>query len=348
MNRPECGSETNTQTADLLQKARSGDGAAFEALIGAYHRELQAYCYRMLGSMHDAEDALQETLIAAWRGLGNFGERASLRTWLYRIATNTCLNALRAIRRRPAKAWNVPGIEPPEPSQLGEIVWLGPFPDALSGDDVEAGHDPAPRYAQRQSISLAFVTALQRLPPRQLAVLVLRDVLEFSASEVAEMLDVTVPAVNSALARARANLEPLHAQWRVDEPPAPAPDSSTEQAIVARFVQAYEAADVAGLVALFTDEVFMSMPPMALEYVGREPVARFLELVFAPGRRFRLVPTRANGNPAFGLYVLGPDGIGLASGLLVIALRGQEISSLIRFETSEFARFGLPSTWPAV
>lgn len=345
MNRTGQESETNALTADLLHKARSGDGQAFQALTGAYHRELQAHCYRMLGSLHDAEDALQDTLMAAWQGLDGFGERASLRTWLYRIATNTCLNALRTIRRRPAKAWGVPGIEPPEPTRLGEVAWLGPFPDALLDDAADARHDPAPRYEQRQSMSLAFVTALQQLPPRQLAVLVLRDVLEFSANEVAGMLDASVASVNSALGRARAGLAQLHARWR-ENPPAPAPGSSTENAIVTRFVQAYESADVAGLVALFTDDVFMSMPPVALEYVGRKLVASFLELVFAPGRRYSLAPTRANASPAFGLYILGPDGIRRGSGLVAIALSGQRISSLIRFETSEFARFGLPSTWP--
>lgn len=331
-------------TSDLLSRARAGDGQAFEALTVPYHRELLVHCYRMLGAVQDAEDVLQDTLVAAWQGLGGFGGRASLRTWLYRIATNKCLNAMRAIRRRPAKAWDVPGIEPPEPTRFGEVPWLGPFADTWR-DGADASTDPAPRHERRESISLAFVTALQLLPPRQLAVLVLRDVLEFPADEVAAMLGVSVPSVNSALARARASLERNRARWRAHAP-APAPGSPAENAILARFVQAYEAADVAALVALLTDDVFVSMPPMPLEYVDREPAARFFGLLLVPGREYSLVPVRANGSPAFGAYMLRPDGIRHASGLFVVTLSGDSINALTRFEASEFTRFGLPATWP--
>ena len=194
-------------TADLISQARAGDGEAFRQLTEPHRRELQVHCYRMLGSFQDAEDALQETLLAAWQGFGGFEGRASLRTWLYRIATNQCLNARRSASRRPAKEWDVPRFEPPEPTRLGEVLWLEPYPDALLEGAIDVPLGPEARYEQTESISLAFVTALQVLPPRQLAVLILRDVLGFQASEVADMLDSTVESVNSALKRARASLQ---------------------------------------------------------------------------------------------------------------------------------------------
>ena len=259
----------------------------------------------MLGSFQDAEDALQDTLLAAWQGLGGFEGRASLRTWLYRIATNRCLNARRSASRRPAKEWDVPGVEPPEPTRLGEVVWLEPFPDALLEGAIDVPLGPEARYEQTESISLAFVTALQVLPPRQLAVLILRDVLGFHADEVADMLDSTVESVNSALKRARAGLQ-RRLPPAADREPPPAPDSPAEEAIVARFVRAYESADLDALVALLTDDVFVSMPPMPFEYEGRDVVARFCASIFGAGRRFDLVPTRANGQPAFGAYLRAP------------------------------------------
>src|SRR4051812_18920818 len=249
---------------ELIAKAQAGDGEAFRALTEPHRRELQVHCYRMLGSLQDAEDALQDTLVSAWQGLAGFEGRASVRTWLYRIATNRCLDALRAASRRPAKEWDIPGVDPPEPTRLGEVVWLEPYPDALLDDAIGVPLGPEARYEQTESISLAFVTALQVLPPRQIAVLVLRDVLGFRASEVAEMLDTTGESVTSALKRARATLQRPSATE-----PAPASDSPAEQALVAAFVRAYEAADIDAVVALLTDNVFMSMPPMALEYEGR-------------------------------------------------------------------------------
>ncbi len=192
-------------TDDLMSRARAGDGEAFRALTEPHRRELQVHCYRMLGSFQDAEDALQDTLLAAWQGLGEFEGRASLRTWRYRIATNRCLSALRSASRRPAKEWDIPGVEPPEPTRLGEVVWLEPYPDALLEGAIHLPLGPEARYEQTESISLAFVTALQVLPPRQLAVLILRDVLGFHASEVAGMLDTTVESVKSALKRASAD-----------------------------------------------------------------------------------------------------------------------------------------------
>ena len=193
-------------TTDLITRARTGDSDAFRELTEPHRRELQAHCYRMLGSLQDAEDALQETLLAAWQGLGEFEGRASIRTWLYRIATNRCLNALRSVDRRPAKEWDTPEVEPPEPSRLGEVVWLEPYPDALLEGLIKIPLGPEARYQQTEAISLAFVTALQVLPARQRAVLILREVLGYHANEVADMLDSTVESVNSALKRARAGL----------------------------------------------------------------------------------------------------------------------------------------------
>src|SRR5438874_3511350 len=215
----------------------------------------------MLGSVQDAEDALQDTLLAAWQGIGGFSEeRASLRTWLYRVATNRCLNMRRSASRRPAKEWDVPKVEPPEPTRLGEVVWLEPYPDAFLGGAIDVPLGPEARYEQSESISLAFVTALQVLPPRQLAVLILRDVLGFHADEVADMLDSSVESIKSALKRARASLQRRRPTIDDREPPL-ACGSPSEDAIVAKFVRAWEAADLEALVALLTDDVFMSMPP---------------------------------------------------------------------------------------
>ena len=333
-------------TTDLISRARAGDGEAFRELTEPFRRELQVHCYRMLGSFQDAEDALQDALLAAWQGLGGFEGRASIRTWLYRIATNRCLNALRSTSRRPAKEWDVPEVEPPEPTRLGEVVWLEPFPDALLEGAIDVPLGPEARYEQTESLSLAFVTALQLLPPRQLAVLILRDVLGFHANEVADMLDSTVESVNSALKRARANLQ--RRQPPTDErEPAPAPDSPSEQAIVAEFVRAYESGDLDAVVALLTDDVFISMPPMPLEYEGRDVVARFYASIFRSGRRFDLVPTRANGQPAFGAYLRARSGIRHGTGLLVLTLTGNRISSVTRFDNSVLPSFGLPRSLPS-
>src|SRR5271155_6197792 len=197
----------------------------------------------MLGSFQDAEDAVQDALLAAWQSLGGFAGRASIRTWLYRIATNRCLNALRSASRRKAKEWDVPGVEPPEPTGRGEVPWLQPYPDTLLEGAIDMSPGPDARYDQTESISLAFVTALQLVPPRQLAVLVLRDVLGFHANEVAEMLDSTTESVNSALKRGRASLERRQPPGGDHEPP-PSAESPAEEALVARFVRAYESADL--------------------------------------------------------------------------------------------------------
>jgi RNA polymerase sigma-70 factor (ECF subfamily) len=295
----------------------------------------------MLGSFQDAEDALQDTLLNAWQGLGRFEGRASLRTWLYRIATNRCLNARRSASRRPAKEWVVPEVEPPEPTRLGEVVWLEPFPDALLGGAIDVPLGPEARYEQTEAISLAFVTALQVLPPRQLAVLILRDVLGFHANEVAEMLDSTVESVNSALKRARSSMQRRRSPNDDREPP-PAPDSASEDETVARFVRAWESADLDALVTLLTDDVFVSMPPMPFEYEGRDVVARFCASIFRSGRRFDLLRTRANGQPAFGAYLRAPSGISHGVGLFVLTLSGDRICAMTRFDNSVLSWFGLP------
>src|SRR6266536_439314 len=334
-------------TADLISKAQAGDGDAFRELTEPHLRELQVHCYRMLGSFQDAEDAVQDTLLAAWQGIGGFAEeRASLRTWLYKIATNRCLNARRAASRRPVRGWDMSQFEPPVPTPRDEAVWLQPFPDALLEGAVDVPPGPEARYEQAEAISLAFVTALQVLPPRQLAVLVLRDVLGFHASEVAGMLDTTVESVNSALKRARASLQRRPPPTDEREP-APAPDSTSEQALVADFVRAYESADLDALVALLTDDVFIAMPPMPFGYEGRDVVTRFCASLFAAGRRFDLVPARANGQPAFGAYLRGPAGIRHAAGFYVLTLAGGQICGMTRFEASVLPWFGLPRTLPS-
>ncbi|MFG1643458.1 sigma-70 family RNA polymerase sigma factor [Amycolatopsis sp. NPDC049252] len=323
-------------STELVARARAGDGSAFRELTEPYRRELHVHCYRMLGSFQDAEDALQDTLLSAWQGLAGFEGRASVRTWLYRIATNRCLNALRSAGRRPAKEWDVPQFEPPAPSRLGEIVWLEPYPQHL----LEAAPGPEASYEQAEAVSLAFVTALQVLPARQSAVLILREVLGYHADEVAEMLGSTVESVTSALKRARAGL-----RLRPQDPP-PAPGSPAEQALVAKFVQAYSAGDVDALVALLTADVRVSMPPIPLEYHGREDVARFFAGILRH-RAYHLVPARANGQPAFGTYLRDPDsGRRHGAGLLVLSIAGDRISALTRFDNDVLPSFGLPRVLP--
>ena len=288
----------------------------------------------MLGSFQDAEDAVQDTLLSAWQAMGSFESRSSIRTWLYSIATNRCLNARRSASTRRPKEWNVANVIPPEPSRLGDIVWLQPFPDALEGGESS----PESWIEQSESMSLAFVTALQALPRRQVAVLILRDVLGFHATEVALMLGTTVDAVNGALKRGRAGLQHRN---RADDPPPPA-RSSAEMSIVHRFVSAYQSADITAVVSLLTDDVFISMPPMPFEYEGKAAAAQFLAAIFGAGRMFDLVPTRANGQPAFGTYLKAPDGERHGVGLLVITLAGNRISAMTRFEGTVLPWFGLP------
>jgi len=330
---------------ELIERARSGDDQAFRELTDPYRRELQVHCYRFLGSLQDAEDALQDILLAAWRGIGGFQGRASVRTWLYQIATNRCLNMLRSARRQGVQ-WSVPGVEPPEPSGLGEVTWLEPYPDALlDGVVLESG--PEARYEASEAISLAFVTALQMLPPRQRAVLILRDVLGFSAAETAGMLSATVDSANSALKRAREAVQDRAGSPRRREPP-PAPDSPAERVLVDRLTTAYQSGDVSQLVALLTDDVRVSMPPVPLEYCGLDPATRFhTAVVFRQGRTYDLIPTRANGQLAFAAYVRDhAGGVRHAMGLLVFTVSGHRVTEITRFDNTVLPSFGLPRTLP--
>jgi RNA polymerase sigma-70 factor (ECF subfamily) len=330
-------------TADLTTRARAGDGDAFRELTEPHRRELLVHCYRMLGSVQDAEDVLQDTLLAVWQGLGGFEQRASLRTWLYRIATNRCLNVRRSTGRRPVTSWSIGGVEPPEPTRLGDVTWLEPFPDRLLEGAIDVPLGPEAHCEQADAISLAFVTALQVLPARQRAVLVLRDVLGYRADEVAVMIDSTVDSVKSALKRAR---NALPRRLPTAGEPAPAPESAAEHAIVAKLTSAYQSGDVDALIALITADACLSMPPIPLEYHGRDAVGRFYSIVgFRHDRRLDLVPTRANRQPAFGVY-LRPSAGGnrQAIGLDVLTLSGDRISAITHFDASVLPSFGLPST----
>jgi RNA polymerase sigma-70 factor (ECF subfamily) len=306
------------------------------------------HCYRIVGSVHDAEDLVQETLVAAWRALGDFEGRASVRTWLYRIATNRCLNHLRDRGRRlpelPAPPEETP--MPPQPSRTGEPIWLEPYPDVLFEGVADREQEPDARYEAREAIGLAFISALQRLPPRQRAVLVLRDVLGFRAVEVADVLDITEVSVNRMLQRARSSVDRTARPGALDE--APLPESPDERELVSRFATAFQAGDIAGVVALLTADALMTMPPEPAEYLGPDAIGRFLSTVPAAGalERFKLVPTRANGQPAFGCYLKDPHTpIAHAYGLMVLTLRGDRVAGLAGFaDTGVFASFGLPRT----
>src|SRR6266511_4194598 len=256
---------------DILMRARSGDEVAFRELVEPYRSELQFHCYRILGSVQDAEDLLQETLLAAWRGLDRFEERASVRAWLYRIATNRSLDALRASRRRPGDQRMT---QMPEPTRWSEPVWLEPYPDVLLEGIADEAPGPEARYETKEAIALAFIVGLQHLPPQQRAVLVLRDVLGYRAAEVAEMLETSEASVNSLLRRARAAFESrLPAAGRER---APLPNSKLERDIVGRFAETVENGDVDGMVALLTDDAWLTMPPEPHEYQGRGAIGVFL------------------------------------------------------------------------
>jgi RNA polymerase sigma-70 factor (TIGR02960 family) len=335
------------ETPDLFSRAKAGDGDAFRELTEPYRRELQVHCYRMLGSFQDAEDAVQDSLLNAWQAIGRFERRSSVRTWLYRIATNRCLNALRTASRRPAKEWEMPEVQPPEPTGFGEVVWLEPYPDNLLEGAIDMPPNPEALYEQSDAISLAFVTALQVLPARQRAALILCEVLGYHPDEVAKMLDSTVASVNSSLQRARSGLQRRLSPTGKGNPPA-APGSPSEQALVTRFVRAYESGDVDGLAALLTEDVRVSMPPIPFEYSGIDVVGRFFASIFGGGRwGYDLVPTvRANGQLAFGAYVRAPTSTRHGAGLLVLTLAGDRICAMTRFDNSVLARFGLPLSLP--
>ncbi|AQZ64005.1 RNA polymerase sigma-70 factor [[Actinomadura] parvosata subsp. kistnae] len=359
----ETGADQTGAAGRLLTAARGGDGDAFRALVEPYRRELHVHCYRLLGSVQDAEDLVQETLLAAWRGIGGYEERASLRTWLYRIATNRCLNALRAGARRPAAhamarvppsehaGASVPASEPvptpmpaARPARQGEEAsWLEPYPDVLLDELPDRLPGPEARYETSESVSLAFLAALQRLPARQRAVLVLRDVLGYRAAEVADLLGTTTNAVTMALKRARATLSrELPGPGRES---APLPGSPRERRLVAGFTRAFEAGDVDAIVALLTQDASLTMPPLPLAFRGPDEIRTFLATAaLAGGRRYALIPTRANGQPAFGCYLRDPrTPILHAQGVLVLTLAGERVCALTRFhDNSLLTAFGLP------
>ena len=298
---------------DELEAARAGDEAAFERLVGPHRRELEAHCYRMVGSVQDAEDVVQESLVRAWRGLDGFDGRGPIRPWLYRIATNSALTLLTGRRRRELPTDLTPGDEP---------VWLEPWPD------------PAQAYESRERVELAFLAALQQLPPRQRAVLLLCEVLAFPAREVAAMLDTTTASVTSALQRARRTVGD-------GVRPQPAPDDPAVRALASRYAAAWEAGDVDAIVAMLAADARYAMPPLPEWYAGRDAIRVFLTT--GPlSDRWRFVPTRANGQLAFGTY-LWADGAWRWGGLDVLTLRGGEVAEVVSFLDGKYAAmFGLP------
>jgi len=336
-------------TETELEAARSGDADALARLIAPYRGDLHAHCYRMLGSFADAEDALQETLLGAWRGLPRFEGRSSLRSWLYTIATNACL---KAIGRRPKRVLPIdyapaadPHDGPAEP--VTESVWLEPYPDDELG--LESGLlGPDARYEQREGIELAFTAALQHLPPRQRAVLILRDVLGFSARETAEALETTPVSVDSALQRAHKSIdERVPKQSQQATLRALGDDAQAE--LVERYVAAWERNDVDGVVAMLTEDARMTMPPLPTWYSGREEVAAFLGgWPLAEAMRWRLVPVRANGQLAFGGYLWNDEtGAFVAHSIEVLTLRGALIEEVTAFLSADAVRhFGLPDAIP--
>src|SRR5664279_3744343 len=328
-------------SASVRPFAQTGDVEAFVALTAPYRRELHLHCYRMLRSVTDADDLLQVTMVAAWQGLDGFAGRSSLRAWLYRIATNRCLNAIRDSKRRPPTA-PLPPFEPPEPSRRGEVAWLQPYPDAW----LDPMPGPSTHYQTREDVRLAFVAALQRLPPRQTAVVTLCDVLDFSLAEVATMLETTTAAVKGLLQRGRASLGRHHLTG-ADAPPEPGPPAEPGSAantdLAQRFADAFSADDVDAVVALLTDDAWLSMPPAPHEYQGVEAIAGFLRASAAgrAGQHLGLLPTRANAQPAFACYLVRPgDFASQPSGLIVLTLAGERIAAITRFLDPK-----LPSTF---
>ena len=333
----------NATEASRLAAARAGDPDEFSGLTEPYRRELQVHCYRMLGSLQDAEDLVQETMLRAWRRFDTFEGRASVRAWLYRIATNACLDALHKRPRRALPADSAPASDPGRPpeSPVSEPVWLEPFPDDLLAAPEE---DPEARYTARESVTLAFLTALQLLPPRQRAVLLMRDVLGWRASEVAGLLDLTIPAVNSALHRARVTLA-LHYHAGAGAQTAPKDDENL-RALLERYVRAWEAADVPGLLSLLKEEAAFAMPPSPSWYRGRDAIRVFLSAaIFTDGSRgrWRRVLVSANSQPAFAVYERGAGGSYQAFAIEVLTMDRNQIADVTTFiNPALFSRFGLP------
>jgi RNA polymerase sigma-70 factor, ECF subfamily len=321
------------------------DSAEFVLLADQFRPELLVHCYRMLGSVQDAEDQVQETLLRAWRSYGSFEGRSSLRTWLYRIATNACLRAMENRERRPLPSGlGAPQDDPARPiaPRSSEVPWLEPFPDALLRPESA---DPAAVAAARSGLRLALIAALQRLPARQRTVLILRDVLGWRAAEVAGLLDVSVTAVNSALQRARAQLR----QSAPDADQIREPSGDAARAIVDRYAAAIENADVAALVELLHEDATLEMPPMPAWFRGRTNVGAFLgiQVLTTPGV-FTAVPAAANGQQALALYRRASDGTRRAYGVQVLTLRGSRVAGIVAFlDPGLFPAFGLPAELPA-
>ena len=332
------------EEAKTLEAARAGNEEAFAQLTDPYRRELLAHCYRILGSYEDAEDMLQETLLRAWKHLNTFEGRASLRAWLYKISTNVCLDALvsRGRRRLPRELSAPANPADPLPLPSIELSWVDPFPDEL----VEEQPDfyPEARYEVRESITLAFVAALQNLPGRQRAALLLCDVLGWSPSETAEILEASTTAVNSALQRARTTMK----QSQEGNRPAPVRMDEALSGLLKRYVAAWEAADAAAIVAVLREDVALTMPPFPVWFHGRAAVRRFLEdYLFKSMDPFkvRLQAVRANSSPAFAVYQMDPDGVYRAAALHVLEIEDgliSEINDFLTFDGGLFSRFHLP------
>jgi len=326
----------------LLDAARGGDHDAFRRLTEPFSREIHLHCYRMMGSLHDAEDLTQETLLRAWQRLDSFEGRSTFRAWLYRVATNACLNALDR-RRREAPAITRTRLNG---YRADDVPHLEPYPDVLLNGPARAenGDTPEARYELRESISLAFQVAIQLLPPRQRAVLILGDVLGFSPREMAGLMGSSVASVNSALQRARSAVR--HNNGHRNAATAPAAVDEAERQMVERFVQAWERQDIDALVSLLTDDAVLVMPPLAIRVVGRAAIAEFFSTVPADGRldQIRLVITAANGQPAFGTYLLDPaTGVYQAYGVMVHTVEGDAITAITAFPgPSLFSAFDLP------
>jgi RNA polymerase sigma-70 factor (ECF subfamily) len=337
--------ETPPNPTDLIAASQSD----FGALLEPYRRELQAHCYRMVGSVHEAEDMVQETFLRAWRRRETFEGRATFRAWLYKIATNICLDTLAQRPRRmvPITRGAASSVDRPIPASLMEPIWLEPIPDELFATDDA---DPESYFVARENISVAFIAALHLLPPRQRAVLLLRDVLEWQAAEVATLLGLTVPAVKSALHRARTTLATHGAKIGADAISARTLDQAT-RAQLDQYVLAWENSDVSGLLSLLKEDATFSMPPIPSWYQGRETIGKLVSMtVFTPGSNghWRLLPTRANGQIAFGLYRQAPDGgPHVGYGIQVLRLVDGAIEDIITFrEASLFAYFKLPAVFP--